>query len=160
MTGRSSFLSLVQDDLASAVSAPLDQNLFGTPDSAAVEQAQEAVGKPYQWGNNTIAIPRAMAVDFGLVEPTPQEVADMASGREWSRKWHADRVRRRAEWFSAVRDALYPDAVAMLDLHVPDELLDDCETCTADPYDGRVVWPCATVLAAAQAVGIPEPEGI
>lgn len=117
-------------------------------------------GEPHEWGLNTIAFPRAMAVDFGLVELTPQEAADRATSRAWARQWHADRAMRRAEWFSAVRDALYPDAVAMLDIHFPDDQLDDCEACTVDPYDARVPWPCATVLAAAQAVGIPEPEGI
>lgn len=117
------------------------------------------VGVHKSWGH-TYQIPRAMAVDFGLVEPTPQEAADMATSRAWARQWHADRTRRRAEWFSAVRDACYPDAVAMLDLHVPGDLLDDCEACTVDPYDGRVPWPCTTMLAAAAAVGIPEPEGI
>jgi hypothetical protein len=120
----------------------------------------DAVDQPYEWNNNTIAIPRGMAVDFGLVEPTPQEAADMAATRAWARQWHADRHQRRAEWFSAVRDACYPDAVAMLDLHVPDDDIGDCEACTIDPYDARVPWPCATLLAAAEFVGIPEPEGI
>lgn len=117
-------------------------------------------GEPDERGHNTIAIPRGMALDFGLVEPTPQEAADMAATRAWARPWRADRIMRNAEWFCAVRDACYPDAVAMLDLHVPDDDIDDCATCTVDPYDARVPWPCATVLAAAQAVGIPEPEGI
>lgn len=118
-----------------------------------------AVGRPYEWGH-TITLSRGMALDLGLVDPTPQEAADQAERRAWARGWHAEQIQRRAEWFSAVRDAAGPVAAAMLDLHVPDELLDDCEGCTVDTYDGRVSWPCATVLAAADAVTIPAPDGI
>lgn len=163
MTG--SFLRLVSladvidHDLETARGEQFDRGVFGEVGTMEPPLMPALPIEAYKWGH-TLQVPRAMAVDFGLVEPTPQEAADMATSRAWARKWHADRIQRRAAWFSAVRDALYPDAVAMLDLHVPDELLDDCETCTVDPYDARVPWPCATVLAAAQAVGVPEPEGV
>lgn len=148
-------------DLRAFVDRQLNQALSLVPDSEILDGLSEAAGQPYQWGN-TYQIPRDMAVGMGLIPPTPQEAADMAASREWSRRWHADRIQRRAAWFSAIRDAAYPDAVAMLDLHVPGEspYADDCEGCVPHEWERGATWPCATVLAAAEAVGIPEPEGI
>lgn len=145
----------VLTDMGTALAEPLDASILDGRPIPELPAGQ----MPYKWGP-TFSIPRDMAVALGYSEPTPQEAAGIAASREWARKWRADRTLKSAEWFSAVRDALYPDAVAMLDLHVPDDLLDDCEACTIDPLEGRVSWPCSTVLAAAGAVGIAEPEGI
>jgi hypothetical protein len=102
-----------------------------------------------------LTISRELALDHGIVEPTPQEKAVMAANSEYWRTERAAREMRRAEWFSAVRDAACPVAVAMLDLHVPDAY-GDCKGCGFEELAG-LAWPCATVLAGAEAVGIPEP---
>jgi hypothetical protein len=98
---------------------------------------------------------RDMAILAGVVEPTPQERAGMAADRERCRAERAARVVRQAEWFSTIHDAAGPVGAAMLALHVPDKY-DDCKGCGFEELAG-LAWPCATVLAGAEAVGLPEP---
>lgn len=105
-----------------------------------------------------IPMSRLEAIDHGFVEPTAAEREVMeANSRKWAAD-HAARVARGKAWFEAVRAAAGPVAVAMLDLHVSDEY-GDCKGCGFEALAG-IAWPCATVLAGAQAAGVPAPAGI
>lgn len=108
-------------------------------------------------------VSREMALDFGLVEATPEEAAE----REASAA--AFRARCADEWpvyLHALRalDGLdaenYPVARRVLDLHAPVEPgapSPRCSECCRDG-DHPAEWPCATVEAVAGTFGIPLPN--
>lgn len=107
----------------------------------------------------TIRMSREMLVGYGLAEATPEEQARIDVSR-------ADMDRRRAAateaWpgFVAALDAVTdPVARAVLDLHK----LDD-GYCRGDEFGGYEseppTWPCSTVDAVAEAVGIPVPADL
>jgi hypothetical protein len=104
------------------------------------------------------AISREMAVDLGIVEPTPQELTDRSGSVADSRIRYAARIALSAEWFLAILDAAGPVGAAAVGLHTPGRY-GDCEGCGFEDMAG-LPWPCATVLAAAEAAGLPEPDGI
>lgn len=107
-----------------------------------------------------VQMSRDMAIDCGLIEPTPEE----ARRREEA---HLDYVRRResatAAWpmlvqqFAAVRE---PIARAVLDLHKPDDH-GQCAGCDWNGFEGEPgEWPCRTVHAVAPLVGVEIPADI
>lgn len=109
---------------------------------------------------NVIAfrVSREDAIGYGLTEPTPQERVDMAARAEYWRLERAAREVRRAEWFTAVREAAGPVGAAMVDLHTPGKWGD----CKGDGFDedAGLSWPCKTLLVASEAAGIVVPEEI
>ena len=113
---------------------------------------------------NVIAfsVTREMAIDHGLVTPTPAEKAarDAATAR-WreydGRCKRADKAMLAA--FHMLNDRT---ANAVLDLHKPTGgAYPECE---GDDFSGseaeRPEWPCRTVIAIAKAHGIPTREDV
>ena len=113
---------------------------------------------------NTIAInlSREMAIDHGLIEPTPAEKAarDAATAR-W--REYDNRLKQADK---AMLASLYMlndrTANVVLDLHKPtDGSYPECE---GDDFHGaeaeRPEWPCRTVIAIAQAHGSPTREDV
>lgn len=154
-------MSTIGDEITRRMSSFLDLEdahaILSGPEGAEPVAVTADSGDPFDL--NVIAVrfdlSREMAIDAGIVEPTPQERAAMDVDRE---RWKASRARaaaQQAEWFSTIHDAAGPVGAAMLALHVPDKY-GDCKGCGFEELAG-LAWPCATVLAGAEAVGIPEP---
>jgi hypothetical protein len=146
------FVQLLDEQVASAASQPLDDAILTGGDYAPPAVSED----PFHRNRFTLVISRGQALDFGLAEPTPQEAADRAAE---SARWRVKRAAaeaRQAEWFAGIRAEAGPLGQAMLDLHVPDAY-GDCEGCGFEQFAG-LAWPCATVLAAAEAAGTPEPD--
>jgi hypothetical protein len=61
-------------------------------------------------------------------------------------------------WFGRILDVAGPVGSAMLRLHTPDRY-GDCKGCGFEELAG-LAWPCATVLAAAEAAGVAEIPGL
>lgn len=112
------------------------------------------------FNNNSVAllVSREDAIVHGLVEPTPQERAVMAERSEYWRRDRAAREVRRADWFDQILTVAGPVGAAVLALHTPDEY-GDCEGCGFTDMAG-LAWPCKTVLAGAEAAGVPEVAGL
>lgn len=154
-------MSTIGDEITRRMSSFLDLEdahaILSGPDGGEPVAVTTDSGDPFDL--NVIAVrfdlSREMAIAAGVVEPTPQERAAMAADHERWRAGRAARVARQAEWFSTIHDAAGPVGAAMLALHVPDRY-DDCRGCGFEELAG-LAWPCATVLAGAEAVGIPEP---
>lgn len=64
----------------------------------------------------------------------------------------------RMGWFGQILDVAGPVGSAMLRLHVPNRY-GDCKGCGFEELAG-LAWPCATVLAAAEAAGVAEIPGL
>lgn len=119
---------------------------------------------PVDFERNTIAfnVSREMAVDYGLVEPTPEESAQRAARTaEWKRK---DALRRQADvdMLAALRAKDDPATDAMLDLHQSTgDSYPECHGDDFSGYDGeRPEWPCRTVLALAKVHGVATREDV
>lgn len=126
---------------------------------AAVPASEQLTELPdLQRNSFQFSVSREQALDAGLVEPTVQEVADRAAQLAEFRIRHARRVEVSAGWFMAILDAAGPVGAAAVGLHTPSRY-SDCEGCGFEDLAG-LPWPCATVLAAAEAAGLPEPAGI
>lgn len=105
-----------------------------------------------------LPISREMAVDHGLIEPTPEE-------RQQARVRHEEYERERQAVLAridAARPKLNaltdPTARAVLDLHSED---DDhtCEGCDWDGFEAeRPPWPCSTIRVVAEVHDIYIPE--
>lgn len=108
-----------------------------------------------------VQVSREQAIDYGYVEPTPEEVAQREA---LTARYVAS---SRAAWAeyevtAAALEAVAEPAVrAVLDLHAPDMNTFDV-TCSADVYDSEMgdheTYPCETVRAIANAYGIPLPS--
>lgn len=147
-----SFLHLIEGDLAKATETGEDAAILQGYDKSIVASSGFCM--------NALAFPmsREMALDHGLVEPTPQEVADRAARAAVYRVEAARREIVRVEWFSALLDAAGPVARAILEEHTPGRF-DDCEGDGFDAFAG-LSWPCNTVLVGARAAGVEVPEEI
>jgi hypothetical protein len=107
----------------------------------------------------TVQVSRDMALDYGLVEPTPAEKAQRDA---WAAEY-AQRKQAATEAlpvFVAALDAVTdPVARVVLDLHK-----DDRGSCAGDDYSGYEGeppgWPCRTVEAVAAALGITVPPDL
>jgi len=105
-----------------------------------------------------VPISREMAIDAGIIEPTPEEKAERA---ELSAKWEA----RRAAATKAVRDwealslqVLDPLAKVILRLHRRNDR-GDCDGCDVDGYDAEQPrWPCVTYRTVMAHLGYPVPD--
>ena len=119
---------------------------------------------PLDFERNTIAfnISRDTALILGLVEPTPEEAAEMAANAaEWDRK-NARLRQADGAMLAALRAKNDPATNAVLDLHVGTG--SDYPECEGDDFTGaeaeRPEWPCRTVLALAKAHGVPTREDV
>lgn len=107
---------------------------------------------------SVVQISRSVLIDNGVVEPTAAEQEEMDASSEL---WEARRATYEAAltaWFAALRSVAGPVGVAMLDVHVADKY-GDCKGCGFEEMAG-IGWPCTTVLAGAEAAGLPEPRMI
>lgn len=109
--------------------------------------------KPFEKNSIAITISREMALAYGMVEPTPEEAAEMERSRN---TWQVRRDQARAEWVT-----IWPRLSAMtglertlLDLHCL-TMAGECQECTGDQW---VDWPCSTVVAVAAHHGITLPD--
>jgi len=104
---------------------------------------------------NSIAfrISREMAIDYGMVEPTPEEAAKRdAEMAVWRRKQRDDRAA-----FLVAIEALRGKGGAtqvIFDLHSPNLTDRYTVTCPGDDYSGYdgepPEWPCPTIVALAE----------
>jgi hypothetical protein len=108
--------------------------------------------KRYQ--STILAIPRGMALDMGVIEPTPAERVE--------RERRAAEYERRAAARRAALDAARPRlaaladplARAILDLH-SENREGECVGCEFTGYEAEAPeWPCSTVEAVATHYGI------
>lgn len=104
--------------------------------------------------SHLVPVSREIAIEAGLIEPTPQErqAADAerraAERRAAERKAKLDAARRR---LTALTDPL---ARAILDLHAENDR-GECDGDEFGGYDGLPPdWPCSTVEAVAARYGI------
>lgn len=104
-------------------------------------------------------VSREEAIAYGHVKPTPEEVEhhNTESRVRWEKsvaEWEeADRFR------SALADVTDPVARVVLDLHRPlDDDTAECDHCVRGEYGDHEPWPCDTVEAVSQALGIKPPD--
>lgn len=111
--------------------------------------------KPVIKHGQAIPISREMALDMGLIEPTPDERAEMdRKAAEWRQ-----RAAGRAAVLAAARHRLAqitdPLARRILDLHTEDAC-GECDGCDPGMYaESSAGWPCSTIDAIADHYGIP-----
>ena len=112
---------------------------------------------------NSIAfrISREMAIDYGMVEPTPAESAERD---EQLRRFREKQAAERKKWTGETIPALrMTDQLTrrILDLHAPDleaGWTPQCPGCDFGGYDGEPPeWPCRTIVALAEHHGIALP---
>lgn len=107
----------------------------------------------------TVQVSRDMALDMGLVQPTPAERAEQEAWRvEYAQRKQAatEALPVFVAQLAAVAD---PVARAVLDLHKAERGW--CEGDDFGGYDGeRPEWPCRTVEAVAAALGITVPPDL
>jgi hypothetical protein len=101
-----------------------------------------------------VPVSREVAIEAGVVEPTPEERAEMDREAAESQRREAEREAKLA----AARDQLAaitdPLARATLDLHHEDER-GDCEGCDFAGYECEPPeWPCRTTVLVARHYGI------
>ena len=145
---------------------------------AVYEQMTDAIGR--QWSapeplpgvkaasleKNTIAftISREMALDYGLVEPTPEEAEQRAAHLEQHQREHAEEQHAAALVVRALDAIADPTWRAVLDLHQRDVYLDRdyrCDGCDADGYEVESpAYPCRTTRLVASLYGLPFPDGL
>lgn len=108
----------------------------------------------------TVQMPRDMAIDYGLVEPTEAERAEREASRvEWERRKQAA-TEARAVFVAALAAVTDPVARAVLDLHKPAER-GQCHGCDADGYEWDYPeWPCRTTTTIAAKLGIDVPPDL
>jgi hypothetical protein len=114
---------------------------------------------------NSIAIrvSREMALDFGMVKPTPEERAARARQAARFRAWRERHAEQEAAMVAALREQTDPVTAAMMSLHAPNRLdwsgSTVCDGCDYQGYEADPIeWPCRTVYTLATVHGVPHPE--
>lgn len=114
------------------------------------------------WVPNAIVmnVSREMALDYGMVQPTPEEKAEREAAAE---RFRQSQVAKRSEFREAITELWLVGGVtaAVLDLHKPDLEADypDCPGCDVSGYEGEQPdWPCRTVRLLAEVNGITLPD--
>lgn len=119
-------------------------------------------GKEFTGNSFVITVSREMALDYGMVEPTPEEAAERAASMA---AFLEQQERNRQQFLVAIaglrgRGGL---TAALLDLHAPDldaDYLVECPGCDFSGYEGEPPsWPCRTIELLADHHGIEIPEG-
>lgn len=141
----------------SFVHLPLDAEVLtgdtGTEQVFNVVNEDDSIGE-FERKAVTILLSREQMLDHGLAQPTPEEAERrQAQLVEW-RAREAERADRRRRWLVALDDMVGPVGRAVLALHTRTNLA-DCSGCHE-----QSMWPCPTVEAVADAVGVRLPEGI
>lgn len=149
--------SVANGSLAAVVDRQLADALSRSEDHGVIT-AEAGWCAPAHKHGHVVTLSRALALDAGLVTPTPQETADRAAWVAVNRVERAALEQARAAWFEAVLAAAGPVGVAILKTHVPGEF-GDCEGDGFDMFAG-LTWPCATLIVGAEAAGVPIPEEI
>lgn len=108
----------------------------------------------------TFAVSREMALDFGLVEPTPEEAAERAARTARWEGWRARHRAQQATMVAALNETGDAVTTAILALHSSNgSEYPECQGCDFSGAESEPPeWPCRTVLELARAHGIPEPE--
>lgn len=97
---------------------------------------------------------REVAIDAGLIEPTPAERADRERSVEYWRRRAAEQATRLNAARHRLDGVTDPLSRAVLDLHSEDER-GTCKGCDFDGYEAeRPNWPCRTVEVVAAQYGI------
>ena len=123
--------------------------------------AEATAAPPIVLKKNTIAmsVSREMALDYGLVEPTPEEKAER---EESARKWRQKRAEARpgtVAYLAALDGITDRPSRIVLDLHSRGAgHYPECTGCDYEGYESEPPsWPCRTVDAIADHYGIPTP---
>lgn len=113
-------------------------------------------------GNSyTFTVSREYALDFGLIEPTPEELAERNAR---SHRFHIEQRATRAEFLAAIAQLREAGglATAILGLHAPDtegQWASPCPGCDYSGYEGEPPeWPCRTVRLVAEHHGVDLPD--
>lgn len=105
-----------------------------------------------------VPVSRDTAIDLGMVKPTAEEQAKRDG---WAAEYERRKQAATEAWpgFVAALDAATdPVARAVLDLHKREG--SGCGGENGDGYGEPEDWPCLTVLAVAEALGIPVPPDL
>ena len=147
--------SFINEKMAEALARHMDEtSLIGT--------AIAAEARVSKFAHNGIAlnVSREMALDLGVVEPTPEE----AARREVERQQWAETRRMGHEQtlaYVAALDAIDdPLTRQLLDLHDCERTgtYPDCEGCETGSYaESGIEWPCGTVDLIADHYAIERP---
>ena len=104
----------------------------------------------------TIQVSRELALDYGLIEPTPEERRQAAEDRRKWQAWQKRQNKRTADGLAALIAIKDPLAQRLLNLHNRarghDGRYMSCNSCSIG--DDEVDWPCITVLVIAEHHGI------
>lgn len=106
----------------------------------------------------TMLMSREMALDCGLVEPTPEEAERREAELVEFRAREAARAVSREHWLTLLREQVGDVGRNVLALHGRTSI-GDCTECTDEDGPGTL-WPCPTVRAVAEAVDVDVPDGI
>jgi len=112
----------------------------------------------------SFTVSREMALDYGLVEPTPEEATKRAADLDRYQREHAEEQAAAAATVRALDAITEPTSRAVLDLHqrapVPGRAY-VCEGCEADGYDHTSpAYPCGTTTLIASLHGLAFPRGL
>jgi hypothetical protein len=108
-----------------------------------------------------VPISRALAVQEGIVKPTPAERVAARLHRSSVAREAAERTARRNLWIIHAKLATGDVGAALLDLHAPEDgdlIVPDCTGCECEC--DTEPWPCASVLVLAKAAGLEPPPGV
>lgn len=110
--------------------------------------------------SSVVQVPRNIAIDYGLVEPTPAERAEREVWHvEWEQRKQAA-TEAAAVFAAALAAVADPVARAVLDLHKPADH-GHCHGCDADGYEWEYPeWPCRTATTIAATLGIDVPPDL
>lgn len=111
--------------------------------------------------HSLIPMSREVAIDYGLVEPTAEERLEAEVSRAAYEHRKAEREVRMAAFRADLAVVGDPIARAVLDLHAEQDGVawTVCRGCDSDGYDAEPPpWPCRTVDAVAEALGIEVPS--
>lgn len=108
-------------------------------------------------------VSREMALDMGMIEPTPEELTER---NESSRRFHGEQREKRAKTLAALASLRGRESLtdAMLDLHSCDTEADwsaECAGCDFGGYESEAPeWPCRTVILLAEHHGVDMPNSL
>jgi hypothetical protein len=107
----------------------------------------------------TVPVSRQYALDYGLVEPTPEEQRERDA---WRAAYDEKRAAATAAWpvfVTALAAVTDPVARAVLDLHAAGD--GRCSGCDFDGYEAeRPAWPCRTTCTVAAVAGVAVPPDL
>jgi hypothetical protein len=134
------------------VVAGLEQGLHQSPAVASAVRGIKAL-------RSSLPISRELALEYGLVEPTEAERAEMERLAAETERERAEHEAKMAAARAALAGIVEEPARTILDLHCEDEH-GDCDGCEFGGWEAEPpVWPCTTTVTIARHYGIDIPEG-